>query len=490
MNIDYGTSPDEFADASEHLSHPMWSPRGTPQERFEPPQTSFNDSHITVSPLINIEKDPVGFNFLVQAAIVDAKDFKIFSYDELDQLKKELSVLTSRYNTLKHKIELEGKVGDAAASLARLHGDDPDDDNRKSVMSFMSKRDSKRHSRQAADEHAQSVRKVTQMNSEAMDVHSRIAHLESQVLQHSVAVLAYSQLNPAAAAAASASDPSNVGAQLDALINQLSDDSGAYRSPPLDLESKVTTLSQLCEQLSQQCQNAHAQLSHYGDMLAATIQSKDGDFDKSQYPHFHDMLSYLQGPGGAAIVASGGSRSMGGGVHEASSRGVQAGGSSSHELQLQNLDLKDALREAKFKSSTEIQDLNTELTLATEQVTEYRDKCESLSRELDSVVRSLEDLTVQTVDYESERQRLEGQIEGLNGKLEELNTNKAINRISMMPGAEPGTSQSITALVHQFRTQIRGIRAAHLSELKKEQEEKRRLQGMVRQIKSSSYVRV
>lgn len=470
----YNYSPDNFSDANDFLP---------------PPNPS--DTHISVSPFINIEKDPISFNFLVQAAIVDAKNYHILSYDELDEKKNELQLLESRYETLLHKIELEKKVGEAAKSLARLH----EDGNKRS--SFL--KSSKRHSQQATDEHVISVRKITEMNADAMDLHNRITALKETVLHHSVAVLAYSQLNPAAAAAAQAEDPVKVGKQLDTLIGQLGDDHVMQETESRDLQAKVQALSGLCQQLTQQCR---AQIDHNTDMLGRVLESRDHTFDPRQYPHFHDMLAYLQEGGGMG-------NGNGTGAEMNKSRDVTVGGGESREVKPSGaremgqtrdavatphfrsesrdlLDLQDALRSHKFASSAQIQDLNSELTLATEQVNEYRDKCDSLSRELDSVVQSLEDLTVQTVDYESERQKMEDQISQLRGKLQEAGTSRAVTDLEAPGGSE---TESVTMLVHKFRDQIRTMRDEHLQELQKEQDEKKKLVSVVRQIKRSSYIR-
>lgn len=445
-NYNYSNySPDNFSDANEFLP---------------PPNPS--DAHISVSPLINIEKDPVSFNFLVQAAIVDAKNYHILSYDELHEKKKELQLLESRYETLLHKIELEKKVGEAAKSLARLH----EDENKR--LSFL--KATKRHSQQATDEHVISVRKITEMNTDAMDLHNRITMLKETVLQHSVAVLAYSQLNPAAAAAAQAEDPVKVGKQLDVLISQLGDDHIMQQSESRDLPAKVHVLSTLCQQLTQQCRD---QIDHNTEMLGRVLESRDQHFDPRQYPHFHDMLAYL-GQGESRDVVS---RDI--------KPAVTPTLRSMPDRDL--LDLQDALRSHKFASSAQIQDLNSELTLATEQVSEYRDKCDSLSRELDSVVQSLEDLTVQTVDYESERQKMEDMITQLRGKLQEAGTSRAVDGLEVSNSSE---SESVTLLVHKFRDQIRSMRDEHLQELQKEQEDKKKLVSVVREIKRSSYIRV
>ncbi|KAG5366755.1 hypothetical protein CJU89_1194 [Yarrowia sp. B02] len=453
----YNYSPDNFSDANEFLP---------------PPKPS--DTHISVSPFINIDRDPVSFNFLVQAAIVDAKNYHILSYDELDEKKKELQLLESRYETLLHKIELEKKVGEAAKSLARLHEDGG------KRASFL--KATKRHSQQAADEHSISMRKIADMNTDAMDLHNRITLLKETVLQHSVAVLAYSQLNPAAAAAAQAEDPVKVGKQLDTLIGQLGDDHVMQETESRDLTAKVQSLSGLCQQLTQQCRD---QIDHNTEMLGRVLESQDEKFDQRQYPHFHDMLAYLQEGdvsktrqvGETGEMKPAGAREM---PKEASTPVMKQ---DSRDI----LDLQDALRSHKFASSAQIQDLNSELTLATEQVNEYRDKCDSLSRELDSVVQSLEDLTVQTVDYESERQKMEDQISQLRGKLQEAGTSRAVTGLEACGGSE---TESVTMLVHKFRDQIRTMRDEHLQELQKEQDEKKKLVSVVREIKRSSYIRV
>ena len=82
-------------------------------------------------------------------------------------------------------------------------------------------------------------------------------------------------------------------------------------------------------------------------------------------------------------------------------------------LESDNVDLNTTLRETKFKSQAEVQELQNELKNNQERVQEWKERCESLKAELESVIRSLEDLTRQTVDYESERVKLEAKVQEL-----------------------------------------------------------------------------
>ncbi|KAI5307197.1 AP-3 complex subunit beta [Ascosphaera pollenicola] len=71
------------------------------------------------SVVLNVN-DPVAMHLLVETAIADSANYNILTYEELEQLKKELQMSTSRVSALKRKLVLETKLQEAASSLNRL----------------------------------------------------------------------------------------------------------------------------------------------------------------------------------------------------------------------------------------------------------------------------------------------------------------------------------------------------------------------------------
>ena len=60
-------------------------------------------------------------HLLMETAMGDSDEYRVLSFDEIEELKKELSVLFSRIDGLKHKLALEIKLRDAAQSINRLY---------------------------------------------------------------------------------------------------------------------------------------------------------------------------------------------------------------------------------------------------------------------------------------------------------------------------------------------------------------------------------
>src|SRR4051812_39834997 len=65
--------------------------------------------------------DALAMHFLVETAILDPDEYEILSYEEVDELKKELMLLNNRIDASKRKLALENKVREAALSLSRLY---------------------------------------------------------------------------------------------------------------------------------------------------------------------------------------------------------------------------------------------------------------------------------------------------------------------------------------------------------------------------------
>jgi DNA repair exonuclease SbcCD ATPase subunit len=155
--------------------------------RHEPPQRS---------PLLNMD-DPVAMHLLMETAMDDSQQFHVLSYEELDAMKKELSILTTRIDGTKRKLVLETKLRDAAQSLNRLQ--DP------TSLEFpeSSPKQGKRHRRsmmggrgsfsdmlnKTDDELAVSTRKCEDLAQELWQLEKRAETLQTVLLEHTAGVL-------------------------------------------------------------------------------------------------------------------------------------------------------------------------------------------------------------------------------------------------------------------------------------------------------------
>ena len=60
-------------------------------------------------------------HLLIETALGDSQEYEVLSFEEIDELKKEYSLLSNRVDATKRKLTLESKVRDAASSLNRLY---------------------------------------------------------------------------------------------------------------------------------------------------------------------------------------------------------------------------------------------------------------------------------------------------------------------------------------------------------------------------------
>ncbi|KAL4788124.1 Up-regulated during septation-domain-containing protein [Aspergillus varians] len=68
--------------------------------------------------------DPVAMYLLTETAMGDSINYEILSIEEVEELKKELRLMSTRTNATKRKLTLELKLRDAAMSLSRLHNNE------------------------------------------------------------------------------------------------------------------------------------------------------------------------------------------------------------------------------------------------------------------------------------------------------------------------------------------------------------------------------
>lgn len=160
-------------------------------------KSQLNQSHPRSSALLNPD-DPVSMHLLMETAMGDSQQYEVLSFEEIDELKKQLVLLSNRIDTTKRKLVLESKLRDAALSLNRLHSTNGRDSiigepgtfpkrHRRSIMGsrgsntdLLSKTD---------DELATSTRKCEDLAQELWKLEKRAQDLQRRLLEHTAGVL-------------------------------------------------------------------------------------------------------------------------------------------------------------------------------------------------------------------------------------------------------------------------------------------------------------
>ncbi|KAJ5449046.1 hypothetical protein N7445_003867 [Penicillium cf. griseofulvum] len=91
-------------------------PQHEERSRYNP----LNSAHPRSSALLNAN-DPVAMYLLTETAIGDSTNYEVLSFEEVEELKKEVTLLSTRIQGTKRKLALETKLRDAAQSLGRLY---------------------------------------------------------------------------------------------------------------------------------------------------------------------------------------------------------------------------------------------------------------------------------------------------------------------------------------------------------------------------------
>ena len=153
------------------------------------------------------------------------------------------------------------------------------------------------------------------------------------------------------------------------------------------------------------------------------------------------------------------------------------------EQQIQDLTTKNGTLEK------QIEDLRAEIARGPPQ--SEREK--TLKEELAATLADFEDLTRANVESEKERENLETLIDQLRDRIETLETQINEEKVRWLGMKSPGTasatpgasaeSTSTVVLKNEFKKLMRDTRTENMKVLRAEQEERRRLEGVIRQLK-------
>lgn len=134
----------------------------------------------------------------METAIGDSQQYQVLSFEETDDLKKQLSLISSRIEATKRKLVLEIKLRDAASSLNRLHTSNnresfdggpgsPPKRHRRSVLG--SRGSNSEVLSQTDNELATSTRKCDDLAQELWRLEKRAQEIQKRLLEHTAGVL-------------------------------------------------------------------------------------------------------------------------------------------------------------------------------------------------------------------------------------------------------------------------------------------------------------
>ncbi|KAJ5476394.1 hypothetical protein N7475_002123 [Penicillium sp. IBT 31633x] len=122
---------------------------------------------------------------------------------------------------------------------------------------------------------------------------------------------------------------------------------------------------------------------------------------------------------------------------------------------------------------------------------DLQQRADTLERELRETIDDYEAMTKASIEFEKERERFESFIDSLRDRCEQLETQLAEERISWMNLSSPtsvgrdGTSETTSTMVlkNEFKKMMRDTRNENMKILRAEQEERRRLEGLLRSLR-------
>ncbi|RMJ20829.1 Involucrin repeat protein [Aspergillus sp. HF37] len=148
----------------------------------------------------------------------------------------------------------------------------------------------------------------------------------------------------------------------------------------------------------------------------------------------------------------------------------------------------------------EVDELNTRNIELTEELAalkggsadgDLQQRMKTLEKELRETTDEYEAMTKASIEFEKDRERLDGVIDGLRERCEQLETQIAEDRISSMGVSSPtsagrdGTSETTSTMVlkNEFKRMMKDTRMENMKILKAEQEERKRLETLLRTLR-------
>ena len=130
----------------------------------------------------------------METAIGDSSQYGLLSFEEVDELKKEIPILSARIDTTKRKLAIENKLRDAANSLNRLYTPNSresvtDSGSKRQRRSVISKGSASELLSKTDNELAASNKKCEDLAQELLRLERRSQELQKRLLEHTARVL-------------------------------------------------------------------------------------------------------------------------------------------------------------------------------------------------------------------------------------------------------------------------------------------------------------
>lgn len=154
----------------------------------------FGLAHPQSSPPSKIH-DPISMHLLVEMAQEDTQELVVLSFEEVEELKRESSIISKRIETTKRKLTLELKIRDAALSLSRLYPTKIRGQASEATAdiyqhsSLNSNDASNDHFSEAEDELSISTRRCENLTQDLWKLDHRAAQIQDRILRHTIGLL-------------------------------------------------------------------------------------------------------------------------------------------------------------------------------------------------------------------------------------------------------------------------------------------------------------
>ncbi|KAF5322596.1 hypothetical protein D9619_000538 [Psilocybe cf. subviscida] len=122
-------------------------------------------------------RDELLISLMTSEAVIDSREFEILSAEEVEELKKEHTVLTSRLGAMTKKLALETKIRDAALSLSKVNAAH------------------KQVSKQTSEQVDAANMRVEKAQKEVWKISDRVNEVHRRLMEHRAGVLSFSVRN-------------------------------------------------------------------------------------------------------------------------------------------------------------------------------------------------------------------------------------------------------------------------------------------------------
>ncbi|KAH8197882.1 hypothetical protein TruAng_007934 [Truncatella angustata] len=154
---------------------------------FQPENPRFNPMNadrMQSSVLVDL-KDPVQVHLLTETALYDSREYEILSQEEVDDLKKQVRMLSQMIDQTRSNLAVQSKYRDAAISMARLYS--PASGKRRSLLG---NRNSSSSSASEVEAERDAIQKrCEELASELWVLERRIIEPQRRLLEHTAGIL-------------------------------------------------------------------------------------------------------------------------------------------------------------------------------------------------------------------------------------------------------------------------------------------------------------